>query len=1134
MRIFPSEDRVCGLRAGPRIGRGAPLLPALLLLSSLAGFAAPRQPAKAPPLSFNRDIRPILADNCFSCHGPDRSQRMAELRLDMREVAIGRGAIVPGNPEKSKLVARIFADERRRMPPVYSHKHLTAAQKELLRRWIAQGAKYEPHWAFVPLPAHVPVPPVTGQAWCRNEIDRFVLARLEREGLRPSPEADRTTWLRRVTLDLTGLPPALSDGDAFLADRSPKAYEKVVERLLASPRYGERLAAPWLDVARYADSYGYQSDQLCPTWPYRDWVVKAFNDNLRYDQFITWQLAGDLLPHATREQRLATAFNRLHRMTNEGGSVPEEWRLEGVADRVATFGTAFLGLTTECARCHDHKYDPITQRDYYALSAFFNSIDEYGLYDRADIVPTPSLLLPTPPQEQELAAAREAVSRAEQGLAKARTEREALFREWLVRQPMESSLPDLFGRFDFERFEGTKLPNLAPGATKHGARQDEVPLVEGHPGKAVQFDGENNVNFPDLGRFTRHTPFTLAFWMRDAGTRAEPAVVFQACDGTDTGPHGYDLLIEQGRLTARLFRHWPGNALAVRTRAAVPNDSWTHVAVTYDGSSRAAGLRIYLDGQPADLEILRDRLYKGIGEHTLVFGQRFRDRGFKGGRIDELCIFARALTALEVAQLCDGRSLADALAQTRGPAASPCPPPPTSGKGGLRRTAPGAPRAPGLTGQSGAADLVRRDGGRQFQPALILSSPSPSIGGGGQGVGAELRDYYFSAIDPEARRAAAALAEARRRLVAAEDASFEIAVMEEMPRPRPTYVLARGRYDAPKSEANRVGRDVPAGIMPFPQGLRRDRLGLAQWLTRPDHPLTARVAVNRLWAIFFGRGLVETVENFGTQGQPPSHPELLDWLARDFIQSRWNVKALVKKIVLSSAYRQASALRPELRQHDPQNLLLARGPSHRLSAEAIRDTALAASGLLDDRIGGPPVSPYQPGDLWRETNSMSPAYRPSVGRDLYRRSLYTVWKRTAPMPNMTAFDVPSREVCTARRQTTSTPLQALVLLDDPQFVEAARVLGEQMLKQAGPTAAARVRFAFRRLAAREPTAAELKLLTALYEEQCWLFRKEPDEAGKLIHIGDRKPDPTLPPGEVAAAAILAQTILSLDATVWKR
>jgi hypothetical protein len=1067
-----------------------PILLAAVALSAARG-APPRKPtaahragAPASAISYNRDIRPLLTENCFTCHGQDANKRAAGLRLDRREDAVARRAIVPGKPAQSLLVGRIFAQGGKPvMPPVASHKSLNAAQKELLRRWIADGARYEAHWSLVPPPRRVPVPAVRNAAWCRTPIDRFVLARLDRERMTPSREATRSDWLRRVTFDITGLPPTPAEMDAFRADASAAAYERVVDRLLASPRYGERMASPWLDIARYADSYGYQSDQLCPTWPYRDWVVKAFNDNLPYDKFLTWQLAGDLLPNATREQRLATAFNRLHRMTNEGGSVAEEWRIEGVADRVRTFGTAFLGLTLECARCHDHKYDPITQRDYYAFSGFFNSIDEYGLYDRADIVPSPSLLLPTPEQERRLDAARTAAAAAEQASRATAAGRDADFHAWLARQEERSgrgqvirylqdvegrpALPDMTGRFDFSRFDGAALKNLVPGATQQGERQDEVPIVDAPFGKAIALDGENNVHFPELGRFTRNTPFTIAFRMRDPRLAEGAAVVFQACDGTDVGPHGYDLTVDEGRLTARLFRHWPGNAIGVRTKAAIPKDTWAHVAVTYDGSSRASGLRIYIDGRPAELETLRDHMVKGIGQHTLVFGQRFRDRGFKGGQIGDLAIFTRDIRPIEVAQLADGHTLADALAHP-------------------------------------------------------------------QAHEADLRDYYLSAVDPAVREAAHRLSEARAAVWTAEDAQFEIAVMEEMAQPRPAYVLARGRYDAPKSEANRVERTTPASLPPFPAGAPKNRLGLARWLTQPDHPLTARVAVNRIWSRFFGTGLVETAEDFGIQGKPPTHPELLDWMARDFVQSGWNIKGLARKIALSSVYRQASALRPGLRERDPENALLARGPSRRLSAEEIRDMALAASGLLDGKLGGPPVSPYQPGDLWRESNSMSPAYHQSVGGDLYRRTLYTVWKRTAPMADLTAFDVGSRELCTARRQPTNTPMQALVLLNDPQFVEAARVIGSRALKEGGATPDARARWMFRLLAARDPDAKETALLTALYTDQLAQFQADAAAARKLIHIGDSKPDAALPPAELAAATVMAQTVLNLDAAIWER
>ncbi|WP_395088159.1 DUF1553 domain-containing protein [Armatimonas sp.] len=1010
-----------------------------LALSLLAVAAPPK--AK---ISFTREIRPILAENCFLCHGPDPGSRQAGLRLDQ-----------PNTATKNALRARITAKASSplHMPPVHSKKSLTSAQIATVKQWLSEGAVYEKHWAFVAPQSPPSFPPPT--------IDGYILARLAKANLKPSPEANRAEWLRRVSLDLTGLPPSIAQADAFFADRALTAYEKVVDRLLASPGFGEQMALPWLDVARYGDSYGYQSDQLSTVWPWRDWLVGAFNKNLPYDQFVTQLVAGDLLPHATRETRLATAFNRLHRMTNEGGSVPEEWRLEYVADRVRTFGTAFLGLTLECARCHDHKYDPIKQSDFYALSAFLNSIDEHGLYDSGSITPTPSVLLPTPEQEKALEQAKLGVAEAEKALAETKTTRESAFQAWLKKyeafqkvrpfiETVQKEIPDLVAHFGFENLDG--VPHV-----------DSVPLVPGKIGLAAQLDGENNINFGDKARFTRHTPFTIMFWMRDARLLKDPVVVYTSSAGTDAGPYGYDLMIENGILQARMMRHWPGNALAIRATSTVPANEWVHVTLTYDGSSTAAGMRLYVNGGLARTTILRDHLWKGTGTHALAFGQRFRDRGFKGGLIDELSVYGRALTLLE-----------------------------------------------------------------------ITASESPE----------GLREYYFSALDPETRTAQTKLTTAREKVWRTEDPIQEVMVMEELPTPRPSYVLARGAYDAPKTDKNRVGRITPAFLPPLSAPLRGaggetarnepgGRLALAKWLTRPDHPLTARVAVNRLWQQFFGRGLVESSEDFGIQGRLPSHPELLDFLARDF-QRDWNVKRFVRQLVLSQTYRQSSAQRPDLQKRDPLNILLARGSSYRLSAETIRDVALAASGLLDTKLGGPPVSPYQPGDLWREANSMSPAYRQSVGGDLYRRSLYTVWKRTAPLPNMMAFDASGREVCTARRQNTSTPLQALVLLNDPQFVEAARVLGEKIVRDGGTTDTQRVVFAFRTLATRFPTPTEARLLEQLYATERQLFTADPASAAKLLTVGEKKTDPALNPIEVACATAVAQAILNLDTTIWKR
>ncbi|WP_395143297.1 DUF1553 domain-containing protein, partial [Armatimonas sp.] len=736
-----------------------------------------------------------------------------------------------------------------------------------------------------------------------------------------------------------------------------------------------------------------------------------------------------------------------HRMTNEGGSVPEEWRLEYVADRVRTFGTAFLGLTLECARCHDHKYDPIKQSDFYSLSAFFNSIDEHGLYDSGSITPTPSVLLPTPEQEKALEQAKREVAEAEKALDETKKARESAFQAWQATNPTVTR-PDLVSQFSFETLDG--VPHV-----------DNVPLVEGKIGKAAQLDGENNINLGEKARFTRHTPFTIDFWMRDARLLKDPVVVYTSSAGTDAGPYGYDLMIENGILQARMMRHWPGNALAIRATSPVPANEWVRVSVTYDGSSTAAGMKLYVNGALARTTVLRDHLWKGTGTHALAFGQRFRDRGFKGGLIDELSIYSRALTPLELA------------------------------------------------------------------------------GGASQPLD-QLREYYFAAFDPETRTAQAKLTAAREKIWRAEDPIQEVMAMEELPSPRPSYVLARGAYDAPKTDKNRVGRTTPAFLPPLREaggGTARNepggRLALAKWLVRPDHPLTARVAVNRLWQQFFGRGLVETSEDFGIQGRLPSHPELLDFLARDF-QRDWDVKRFVRQLVLSQTYRQKSAQRLELQKRDPQNVLFARAPSYRLSAETIRDVALAASGLLDTKLGGPPVSPYQPGDLWREANSMSPAYRQSIGGDLYRRSVYTVWKRTAPLPNMMAFDASGREVCTARRQNTSTPLQALVLLNDPQFVEAARVLGEKIVRDGGTTDTQRVVFAFRTLATRFPTPTEVRLLEQLYATERQLFTADPAGAAKLLTVGEKKTDPALNPIEVACATAVAQAILNLDTTIWKR
>ena len=1024
-------------------------------------------------VDFNFQVRPILSDKCFNCHGPDSRQRKAGLRLDTKEGAFGLNksgghAIVSGNLDDSDLIARITAeDESDRMPPKSLGRSLSPEEIDLLKRWIEEGAEWKPHWAFLP-PVVPSLPHVTNRNWPRNPLDSFVLARLEAGRLAPASEASKERSIRRLSFDLTGLPPTLAEIDAYLADPAPDAYEHLVDRLLASPRFGERMAVDWLDLARFADTYGYQADVYRAMWPWRDWVIQAFNANLPYDQFITWQLAGDLLPGPTRTQVLATAFNRHHRQTNEGGSIEEEFRVEYVSDRTNTFATAFLGLTLECARCHSHKYDPITQKEYYQLFGFFNSIDESGLYSHfTSAVPTPTLTLTSPKEDQATAAIEQSIQSAEADLRRLGQKRRPAFEAWLQSPNREPVITGMIGDFPLDDLKAAQVANLAD-SKKPGQTSDSPALVEGRVGKALRLTGENNITLP-LGNFDRFQPFSLSLWLKTPDFKDRAVIIHRSMSWTDAGSRGYQLLIEDGKLTVSLIHFWPGNAIGIRALEPVPLNQWAHVIFTYDGSSRASGLALYIDGHRASCEIIRDHLTKNItggGNDHLTVGQRFRDRGFKNGVVDEIKVFDRELTPLEAAQLCDGKTLARALS---------------------------------------------------LDPAKLASAQR-----------GDLLAYYLATVDPEYKSRQAALNDLRQKRSALVDPVAEIMVMKEMPRPRPTFLLKRGAYDSP---ADRVEPGTPASLPPFDSAWPRDRLGLARWLTAQNHPLTARVAVNRWWQALFGRGIVATAEDFGSQGQLPSHPELLDWLARSLIDSGWDVKRLVRLIVTSATYRQSSDAPTDIVARDPDNMLLARGPRFRLSAEMIRDGALAGSGLLIDTIGGPPVKPFQPPGLWEEKSGLT--YQRDAGPGSHRRSLYTFWKRTSPPPAMLTFDATTREVCAVKRQTTATPLQALVLLNDPQFVEAARALAQEAMKAGGSTLADRITFVVRTLMGRRPSPRELATLEALYHEQYDDFRGGHADPRKLLAVGDAPLDPALDPVECAAMTVLAQAILNHDDMVTK-
>ncbi|MFZ9937552.1 MAG: DUF1553 domain-containing protein [Luteolibacter sp.] len=1042
------------------------LILSAVLISGIDAHAAfspddskdPWKPGWDTKVSYAREILPILSDKCFHCHGPDKETREENLRLDIRSEAIKAFAWDPQNPEQSEALIRIFSDDPKEvMPPPKSHLTLAQREKDLLKRWVAEGAEYETHWAFVAPPKEIPIPETKDKSWAKNPIDSFILARLEKEGLNPSPEAPPERWLRRVTFDLTGLPPTQTEIDSFLTDISPEACETVVNRLLASPRFGECMATPWLDVARYADSSGYQADVDTESWPYRDWVIGAFNRNLPLDEFIIEQLAGDLLPEATREQKLATAFNRIHRKTNEGGSVPEEWRQEGVSDRVHTVATAFIGLTFECARCHDHKYDPVTMKDYYSLGAFFNSIDEFGLLQGGDvkgnIVAQPALLLPTTEQETQLAELSRKVAAAETELAVHIAGSEAAFGAWLASASTFAS-PDLVARFDFEDTPAAKSSKKESGLSLGGNR-----IAPGKDGNALHTDGDSITTLPSFGIEHAEQPFSFSLWIKPAEHKPR-AFVFGNTTASGENHSGYSLVLEHGLATWTLARENPGCAISISTSHAIPTGEWTHITVTNDGSCKAAGLGIHINGKPAETHVLSDCL-----SHVMPTGGRItlagrnRDAGLRGGMIDSLTIHHRALTQLEISGLA------------------------------------GVPANDGLTHD-------------------------------------DHRAYYFSAVDPEARALMEKLSAARAAHREAQSAVREVSIMRESETPRPTFILHRGDYSRPTDP---VGRETPSWLPSFPGKAPKNRLGLAWWLTSPDHPLTARVTINRVWQQVFGAGIVETSENFGLQGAQPSHPALLDWLARDLINHGWDHKRALKQMVLSATYRQDSAASDSLRKRDPHNHLLARGPSRRLSAEQLRDSALAFSGLLVDTTGGPPVKPYQaPGSMWKTLNNFLPEYRQDKGDGLYRRSLYTFWRRTTTPPNMMIFDATTRETCSTRRQATNTPLQPLVMLNDPTFVEAARKLGERILEKGGATDESRTKWAYREVTGKAPNSGQLPLLLDLVREQREFFKAAPADAAALLKVGDSPANPALDPVESATFAILAQALFNLDANITLR
>ncbi len=1044
-------------------------------------------------VDYNLHIKPILSDRCYACHGPDKNKLEAGLRLDTEDGAYaaledGNHAITPGKLAKSAVFTRIVAtDEEIMMPPPESNLKLTDREKALIIRWIEQGAKYKPHWSFI-LPQKQEIPAVKNERWAKNSIDHFIMAKLEEKGLEPAEEADRETLLRRVTFDLTGLPPSLEEIDDFLSDSSPDAYEKVVDRRLASKSYGERMAANWLDVARYADSHGYQDDGMRNMWPWRDWVIDAFNKNLPYDQFITWQLAGDLLPNPTKEQILATGFNRNHLQSQEGGIVSEEYRVEYVIDRTNVIGTAFLGLTVECARCHDHKYDPISQKEFYQIYSFFNNNNETGQIPyMGEAVPTQ--ILTDEEADKKVAFIQDKIKAYEEKVdPEAETYKQG-YQRWLRKISSKNAVDVQFkaeeGYYPLDSLKEKNYENLVDKKKPAQVRGSEktYPLtVSGKFGKAQQLMGDGYIDLGnEVGNFDRHNPFTISLWVKILKDSVD-GPIFSKSGGLFNGNRGYDLMLRNdGTLSASLNHTWPASSIEVFSKEKVPVNEWVNLIVAYDGSSKARGLTLYMNGKLLDLKIENDylrqsMLYYGADKETwgsppnLTIGKRFEE-SLDYAVVDEFRIFPYLLSSVEIAK---------------------------------------------LNGVSNPLDQIMDNSAEQTNVSMH----------------AGLYQYYLTHFNQSYHQNFEKLTELRGEENKILTAQPEVMVMEELKEPRATHILNRGAYDAP---GERVYPGTISAVMDFPDTLPKNRLGLAQWLTHPENPLTTRVIVNRYWQQYFGRGLVSTSADFGNQGEFPTHPELLDWLAVQFREMGWDVKAMQKLIVMSATYRQSSVPTRKKMEEDPVNEFLSRGPSYRLEAEMIRDNALAASGLLVREIGGPPVKPYQPAGLWEELATRNAiTYVQDTGANLYRRSMYTIWKRTTPPPGLTTFDAAERSLCTVKRQKTSTPLQALILLNDPQFVEASRILSEKIMKEGGDNIQSKIKYGFRALTSQEPTEKELALLQKLYQQELEEFTAQKGNARKLLEEGDSNYDKNLPENELAAMTLVTNTIMNFDEAVFKR
>ncbi|MGL6073670.1 MAG: DUF1553 domain-containing protein [Fimbriiglobus sp.] len=1055
-----------------------------LIVLGLAACLAPAQ----EKLQYNRDVRPILTEHCFSCHGADSAARKAKLRLDQREIAIERGAIVPGKVDQSEMVERLFLkdDDEQRMPPPSSHKELKPAQKAILKRWVAEGANYEAHWAFI-APTRPAVPKVQDANWVKNPIDAFVLAELEKRGMKPAPEADRRTLARRLSLDVTGLPPTPADVETFVQDSTPNALERYIDKLMASPHYGEHRGRYWLDGARYGDTHGIHFDNYREMWAYRDWVFKALNKNMPFDQFTTEQLAGDLLPNPTLDQKIATGFNRCNITTSEGGAIDEEYLVLYTRDRTDTANTLWMGLTTGCAVCHDHKYDPISIKDFYSMAAFFNNTTQRAMDGNIKDTP-PVIFVPNEKDRENWLALDAKLQAAKSKLDNRKTTARKPFEEWLnttdsatilatapeAGLTLRAALHGGIGKKEIYTLNGqAKVVNLPADTTwRVGPFGGKVAWTTPSPNgpDAIQFD-------ETAGDFEFDQKFSYGAWVQ-VPQRGQTGGVIAKMDQANEY-RGWDLWLENGRFSAHIVDSWPAKAIKITTSNSFDANKWHHVFVTYDGSKKAEGLRIFVDGEPQPVMVHADngsdpkKVTDGKTMKTkvpLTIGRRAGGANIKALGVQDLRLYNRDLTTTEVTNLFTSKKVASLL------------------------------------------DAAPKD------------RKAPEVD--------EAFTWWLSSKDPESKALATDYQNLKQEESTYRSRGTVAHISVEKATAPEAYVLDRGEYDRRK---DKVTPNTPLALPPMPADLPKNRLGYAKWLLRPEHPLMARVTVNRFWSELFGTGLVRTAGDFGISGELPSHPELLDWMALEFREKNWDMKQFFKMILMSNTYRQAALVTPEKLEKDPANTWLSRGPRFRMDAEMIRDYALSASGLMVNKIGGPSVKPYQPDGVWEAVamiGSDTRNYKRDSGENLYRRSVYTLWKRAAPPASMEIFNAPNRETCTVRRERTNTPLQALVTLNDIQFVEAARHLATAAMKSSDkPTE--RMDFLAKKLLARSFTEAEVKIVAASLEKLTKHFAEKPEEAKKLISFGESKPDASLTATDLAAWTMLTNQILNLDEVLCK-